>query len=767
MESERYNPDIKYGLNNEQIQGRTLKGLVNTNDIPKTKSIKQIVLLHTFTLFNILNFFLGICIISVKSYRNLLFLGVVFCNTIIGIYQEIKAKKIVDRLSLISSKKVTVIRNGKKEILDFEKIVLDDIVEYKLGNQIVADAKIMDGVCEVNESFITGEPDSIIKKKGDFVLSGSFIVSGSIITKTEKVGKENYISTISSGAKYIKKTNSEIMYTITKIIKILSFSIIPIGTLLFLKQTSLTHNYIDAVVNTVAALIGMIPEGLVLLTSSVFAVSIIRLSKYNVLVQETYAIESLARIDTLCLDKTGTITEGNMEVYDIIPFNHVTKNDIEEILTNLCFNLDDENATMNAIRDTYKNGKFVKASEKIPFSSEKKYSGIVINETKYLLGAFDYLLEEKEKKEALQYTSDNRVLALIKIQNEKKIPLGLVLLKDRIRQNASQTINYFKNQGVDIKIISGDNPITVSNISKRVGINGAENYIDCSELFTDKDIEKAVKKYTIFGRVKPEQKKKIICALKNNGRFVGYTGDGVNDVLALKESDCSITFQNGSEAARNVSELILLDSDFSSIPKIVAEGRRTINNIQRSSSLFLVKTIYSCLLAIIFLFLKESYPFIPIQLTLTSVVTIGIPSFILALEPNNEKVRGHFFANVMSKSIPAALTIVGNIIITILFNRFFNFTESEISTICVLLTGLTGFILLYRICKPFNIIRIILLVTMISVFAFGILGFRNVFELTLITPYMGLLVLVLTIVSYILFNIMMNITEKYILPKIK
>lgn len=763
----RYSPDIRYGLNIEQINNRIKENLINTNDIPKTKSIKQIVLLHTFTLFNILNFFLGLCIILVRSYRNLLFLGVVFCNTIIGIYQEIKAKKIVDKLSLISSKKVTVIRNGKKESIDFEKIVLDDIVEYKLGNQIVADAKIMDGVAEVNESFITGEPDSIIKKKGDFVLSGSFIVSGSILAKTEKVGKENYISTISSGAKYIKKTNSEIMYTITKIIKILSFSIIPIGTLLFLKQISLNNNYSISVVNTIAALIGMIPEGLVLLTSSVFAVSIIRLSKYNVLVQETYAIEGLARIDTLCLDKTGTITEGNMEVYDIVPFNSFSKENIEKVLTNICFNLDDENATMNAIKNVYKNGDYLKADEIISFSSEKKYSGIIIKGTKYLLGAFDYLLEEKEKNEALNYTLDNRVLALIKNENEDIVTMGLILLKDKIRNNASKTINYFKEQGVDIKIISGDNPITVSNISKRVGIKGAENYIDCSELFTDKDIEKAVKKYTIFGRVKPEQKKKIICALKNNGHVVGYTGDGVNDVLALKESDCSITFQSGSEAARNVSELILLDSDFSSIPKIVAEGRRTINNIQRSSSLFLVKTIYSCLLAIIFLFISASYPFIPIQLTLTSVVTIGIPSFILALEPNNEKVKGHFFTNVLSKSLPAALTIVGNIIITLLVNRFFHFNNSEVSTICVLLTGLTGFILLYRICKPFNIIRIVLLTMMISVFAFGILGLRSVFELTLITPYMGLLVLILTIISYILFNIMMNITEKYILPKIK
>lgn len=770
--TERYNPDIKFGLNYKQVEERRIKGFVNTSSIPKTKSFKQIVLIHTFTLFNILNLILAICICLVNSYRNLLFLGVVFCNTIIGIYQEIKAKIIVDKLSLISEKKVTVIRNGRKESISYEEIVLDDITEYKLGNQIVADAKIMDGICEVNESFITGEANSIIKKKGDFVLSGSFLISGSIITKTEKVGKENYISVISDSAKYIKKTNSEIMLTIKKIIKILSIVIIPVGIALFIKQLSVSDDLTSSVVNTVAALIGMIPEGLVLLTSSVFCVSIIRLSRHNVLVQELYSIENLARIDTLCLDKTGTITEGEMQLYDIIAFDNFTKLDIENILRDLSFNIDDENPTIMAIKDEYlKEKNYHKADKIYHFSSEKKFSGIKINNTSYLIGAFDYLLN-KEKEIALKYTSDNRVLALIKKDNfngidfNDNIPIGLILIRDKIRKNAIKTIGYFKEQNVDIKIISGDNPITVSNISKLVGINGYDNYIDASTLITDKDIELASIKYTIFGRVKPEQKKKIIQALKNNGHVVGYTGDGVNDVMALKESDCSITFQNGSEAARNVSQLILLDSDFNSLPKVVAEGRRTINNVQRSASLFLVKTIYSSLLSIIFLFINEAYPFIPIQLTLTSVVTIGIPSFILALEPNSEKVKGHFFPNVISKSVPAAITIVLNVIITMIVSNFFKFSENQSSTICVLLTGLTGFILLYRISKPFNLIRTILLITMVTIFSFSILGFRNIFELTSITPYMGLVVLILTIVSYILFNIMMDLIEKYVVPKI-
>lgn len=769
----RYNPNIKYGLTNKEIDERKNSGLVNISSIPKTKSIKQIITIHTFTLFNILNICLGIFICLVHSYRNLLFLGVVFCNTIIGIYQEIRAKRIVDRLSLISESKVSVIRNGKKEIINMEQLVLDDITEYKLGNQIVADSIIVSGSCEVNESFLTGESDSVMKREGDYIFSGSYIVSGNVIAKVEKIGKDNYVSTISSGAKYIKKLDSEIITTINKIIKILSISIIPVGILLFLKQMSLDGNDItSSTVNTVAALIGMIPEGLVLLTSSVFAVSIIRLSKYNVLIQELYCIENLARIDTICLDKTGTITEGIMELYDVIPYNSSKKNTIETYLEYLCFNLDDDNPTMKAIKEVYGNKITIKADKIYSFSSEKKYSGITINNETYLIGAPDYLLNEKDKINISKYNDNNRVLALVKLNNFDGINynnntlVALILLRDKIRKSAIKTLNFFKSQNIDIKVISGDNPITVSNIAKNVGINGYDKYVDASSLITKKDIEIAVNKYNIFGRVKPNQKKDIIEALKNNNHFVGYVGDGVNDVLALKTSDCSITFQNGSDAARNVSQIVLLDSNFSSIPKIVAEGRRTINNIQRSSSLFLVKTIYSFLLSLIFLFINKSYPFVPIQLTLTSVVTIGIPSFILALEPNREKVTGHFFPNVISKSLPAALTIVFNILITMIISKILHFTDIETSTICVLLTGITGFILLYRLCKPFNYIRIILLVSMMMIFFFGILGFRHVFELSILTIYMLIVVLSLTLLSYVIFNIMMNIVDKYIIPKI-
>lgn len=770
----RYDVDIKYGLSSEQVEERKLQGLVNTSSLPKTRTIKQIIVTHIFTIFNILNLTLGVLILLVRSYRNLLFLGVVFCNTIIGIYQEIKAKKIVDKLSLISSKKVFVVRNGHRELINFEEVVLDDIVEYRLGHQIVADSIVLEGTCEVNESFVTGESDSIVKTKGDYILAGSFVVSGNIIAKVDKVGKENYISTISDGAKYIKKVHSEIMETINKIIQVLSIVIIPIGIVLFLKQMSLNGQDLQiSVVNTVAAIIGMIPEGLVLLTSSVFAVSVIRLSKYKVLVQQLYCVENLARVDTLCLDKTGTITEGSMELYDIVPFPNFNKESIERILNNFSCNLEDENSTILAIRNVYHDlENFDVANHVYSFSSATKFSGVEINGINYLMGAFDYFLRDDKKILADKYSNDNRVLALVKQEKfdsnhlDNNIPIGLILIRDKIRSNAIKTIQFFKKQDVDIKIISGDNPITVSNIAKKVGIEGYDKYIDASNLLTDHDIEEAVKVYNIFGRVKPHQKKIIIYQLKKIGRNVAYVGDGVNDVLALKEADCSITFQNGSEAARNVSELVLLDSDFNAIPKIVSEGRRTINNVERSASLFLVKTIYSSLLALIFLFLNAAYPFIPIQLTLTSVVTIGIPSFVLALEPNTERVKGHFFPKLISRALPAALTIVINIIIVMIVKNIFKFNNIETSTICVLLTGLTGFILLYRLCKPLNIVRSILLISMVTIFFVGIIGLKSIFSISNITLYMIIIVFTLTFISYIVFNLMMNLVDKYVIPKL-
>ena len=670
---ERYNPNIEIGLTTDQVKKRIEEDLVNHDTTIPTKSIKRIIYENFFTLFNIINIILAICILCVKSYKNMLFLLIVIINTAISTIQEIHSKKVVDKLSIVASPKAKVIRNGKTEIIDIHQLVLDDIIILKTGEQIAADCKILSNEVEVNESCITGETNTIRKKVGDILLSGSYIVSGNTTAKIEHIGEENYTAQISSGAKYVKKIKSEIMTSLDKIIKILTFAIIPIGLLFFANQLHIPGNtYKTAVIKSVAAIIGMIPEGLVLLTSTVLAVSVIRLSKSNVLVQELYCIETLARVDTLCLDKTGTLTEGSLQVEKIIATMSSQQENLKTILQLFAKFSPDSNTTIEAIRDfcniTNNINENYQLDHAVPFSSEKKWSGISLkNKGSYVLGAPEFVLKEqfnKYKNEILSYQENYRVLSISHSNNKfenNDLPqnlelLGFVLVSDKIRKDAKKTLEYFKNQGVNIKIISGDNPVTVSKIGKQVGLENYDKYIDMSTI-KDCDIDKIVENHTIFGRVSPIQKKLIIEALQSNGKTVAMTGDGVNDVLALKTSDCSIAMANGSDAAKNVSQLILLDSNFSSMPKIVAEGRRTINNIERSASLFLVKTIYSCLNAILFLLIGEPYPFEPIQLSLISTVTIGIPSFVLALEPNKERIKGNFLRNVISKSLPTALCV--------------------------------------------------------------------------------------------------------------
>ena len=635
------------GLSLEKIDLLKEKGLVNYKSDVKTKSILQIIRSNFITLFNILNLGLALAIFSVGSYKNLLFLGVVFCNTLISTFQEIRSKLTIDKLSLLNESKASVIREGKIYKIGIYDIVLGDVLKFKSGNQVPTDCKVISGEVLVNESLITGEEESILKKDGDELFSGSFIISGNCQAEAIHVGTDNYASKIANEAKYIKKVNSEILNFINKIIKYISIAIVPIGIFLFMNQLG-ESSYEEAVVSTVAALIGMIPEGLVLLTSSVLAISVIRLAKYNVLVQELYCIETLARVDTICLDKTGTITEGEMEVSKIVPLNGCLMSDITDSLGLISYHMKDDNQTMKAISDKYarKNDKTV--LEIVPFSSKNKWSGISFENESYILGAPD-VIYEKKIKELNDYIS-NRVILLCKCNEkiDKKLPsslnpMALIIISDRIRRDARATLRYFKEEGVDLKIISGDNPLTVSYIAERVGFKNIK-YIDMSKC--DSSINDVVDDYNIFGRVKPEQKKDIILALKAHGHTVAMIGDGVNDVLALKEADCSVAMNSGSDAARNVSQLVLLDDNFSSMPKVVSEGRRSINNIQRSSSLFLCKTTYATMLAIIFTFLGKTYPFIPIQFTLTSMVTIGIPSFILALEPNNDRIHGNFLKNV-------------------------------------------------------------------------------------------------------------------------
>lgn len=750
----RYHPDIEMGLNDEQIKKRIEENLINYDTSVPTKSIKRIFFDNFFTLFNFLNLFLAFTIFCVGSYKNMLFLGIVIINTAISTIQEIHSKRVVDKLSVLASSKVRVIRNGKKKEISIHHIVLDDIIEFRMGNQVATDSIVQSGEILVNESYITGEPNSIIKKKGDTILSGSFIISGKCLAKVEHVAKDNYTCKISSDAKYIKKVNSEIMNSLQRIIKYSTFAIIPIGSALFISQFYFQGiNLQEAVIQTAAAVIGMIPEGLVLLTSTVLAVSVIRLSKSKVLVQDLYCTETLARVDTLCLDKTGTLTEGSMEVTNFIPLDENSKESISNILANIGKFSEDENSTIQAIRNYFSKVSisFVPDS-KVAFSSEAKWSGIHFkNQGSYIIGAPNFVLKSDFNmyQEIFEkYTKDYRILVLahsvydFKDRNlpEDTKPIGIVLLRDKIRKDASKTLHYFYKQGVDIKIISGDNPVTVSQIAKRVRLKNFDKYIDMSTVVNENEIDHLVLKYSIFGRVSPYQKKLLVKALRKSGKTVAMAGDGVNDVLALKEADCSIAMANGSDATKSISQLVLLNSDFASMPKIVAEGRRTINNIQRSASLFLVKTIYSSLLALMVLFMKDEYPFSPIQLSLISLVTIGIPSFMLALEPNKERINGDFLKNVIVKALPTGLLVILSIFILIVLNRYSIIPEEKLSSLCVVCTGICGLGLLFTFVKtrkseesklPFSIYRLLLAITMTGLFLLGLTYFAPIFNIIL------------------------------------
>ncbi len=761
---ERYEADCKIGLTKEQAQKRIEAGLTNVNQQPKTKSIKQIILSNFFTYFNFLNLALGSAILVVgvlnhqilNSLKNCLFMGVIFCNTIISIAQEIISKKTIDKLSILASAKICIIRDGQEEMIDMEEIVLDDIMKLTIGNQVVTDAIILEGEVEVNESFITGESDTILKKKGDMILSGSFIVSGRCITRVEHVASSNYISQISKEAKYEKKNHSVIMDSFEKILKVISVIIIPIGALFFLSQYRLTGNLSESVFATVAALIGMIPEGLVLLTSSVMAVSVVRLSKYNVLVQQLYCIETLARVDVICLDKTGTITEGKMEVHDIVPEENTSKEEMSGILSELCGALEDNSPTFEALKARFQPSGLHAKIKEIPFSSKRKFSAVELEEIGSIyFGSPEFLLREKAQTyhEKLEnYQKNYRLLVLARNHEElTETPtnlevLGWILIQDKIRENAKKTLDYFKKQGVDIKIISGDNHVTVSNIAQRVGLEDIRG-VDAS-ILKDEELDEAVENYNIFGRVTPIQKRKIVQALKRKGHTVAMTGDGVNDVLALKESDCSIAMASGSDAPKNVSQLVLLDSDFASMPYVVQEGRRTINNIERSASLLLIKTIFTLILIFICIFASSKYFFIPIQLTLITAFTIGIPSFVLALEPNSDIVKGNFLPKVIGKSLPAALTVVFNVILVMLFKYAFNLNESLTSSLVVFLTGTTGFIFLYKLCQPFNILRICLFIFLICGFTYGATVQYSFFNMSEMNLQMALIFSVLMICSF-------------------
>ena len=761
-----------HGLTDAEVRQRIEQGLVNHNSDIKSKSIKRIVLENLITPFNILNFVLAVMILIVGSYKNLLFMGVIICNIFIGTVQEIRAKKTIDKLSLIAEPKAHVIRDGIKQEIAIHDIVMDDITFLGAGNQVCSDAVVIEGECEVNESLLTGESEPVLKQPGDHLLSGSFIISGNCHARVEHVGKDNYAAQITDNAKYVKKPNSEIMRWTNRIIKYIGFTLIPVGIALFCKQVFISHQgFNDAIVGVVAALIGMIPEGLILLTSVVFAVSIIRLSQHKTLVQELYCIETLARVDVLCLDKTGTITEGTMEVTDVLPLHDTTNEELNIALGSLIHALEDDNPTFNAVKTYCDQYDKLTCNHIVPFSSARKWSGASFDENgSYIFGATEFILKDSSPYQEImkEYSEKGqRVLMLAhsphQIQDKELPaeihPMAFLFISDKIRAEAPDTLAYFAEQGVDIKIISGDNAITVANIAKKAGLKTAEQYVDATTLQTPEEIKEAAQKYSVFGRVTPQQKLDLVKALKEQGHTVAMTGDGVNDVLALKESDCSIAMASGSDAARTVSQLVLLDSNFASMPKILKEGRRSINNLQRSSSLFLTKTIFSTINAILFIFLHFDYPFQPIQLTLISALTIGAPSLILALEPNKERIKGKYIVNVIRKSIPGAMTMVFNIVALAIVCSFIHFNSTEISTLAVMITGFAGLLVLLKVSLPFNWIRCALFFTMLGAFIFAIFILKDLFSLASITLPMFYCFLVLAgfaIIVFVLFSLLID-----------
>ncbi|MEG0509553.1 MAG: cation-translocating P-type ATPase [Eubacterium sp.] len=773
MDNNTFNPSVDVGLTSAQVEKQFERGLYNKQPKSQTKTVGQIIKDNTLTLFNFLNIILAIMVIAVGSYKNALFINIVIINTVIGIIQEIKAKKIIDQLSLISQPHTQVIRDGKEEEIEIDKIVLSDILILTAGKQIPSDARVVSGEIEVNESLLTGEADSIIKKVGDTLLSGSFVVAGQAYVRVDKIGNDNYASKITLDAKKARKPNSEIMRAMNLIMKVIGFTILPIGVFLLIGQMTIENSsFYQSVISTVAALIGMIPEGLVLLTSIALAVGVIRLGRYKTLVQELYCIETLARVDVLCLDKTGTITEGVMEVKSIDLINNIK--DPAKALRALVNTLKDDNSTFLAIKDSF-SGERPKwnATKIVPFSSARKWSGANFgSEGTYIMGAPEFILGDdydqyKDKIEG--YASQgNRVLMLgysdETFEGENELPqkitvIALLLLADKIRKEAKKTLEYFASQGVEIKVISGDNPLTVAEVAGRAGLNNASHFVDATTLKTDDDVIEASGKYTVFGRVTPGQKRVLVNALKSAGHTVAMTGDGVNDVLALRDSDCSIAMASGSDAARQVSQLVLLDSNFSSLTKVLMEGRRVINNISRAASLFLVKTIFSFLLAVIVIMANEGYPFIPIQLTLISTVSIGIPSFFLALEPNKSRMSGNFLEKVLRKALPGALTIVLNIVVAMIIGGLIQLSNEEISTMACLLTGVAGLIILYGVCQPMNIQRNILFWSMTIIFAIAIVFFPEFFY---VIPFFSMnltsnldLILVLLPMMFLIYPVML------------
>lgn len=722
VQTRRFNADIRYGLNSDQVNEYFENGWSNEPVEPPSKTVPEIIKSNLFTYFNLVFAVLAALLILAGSFRNLTFLPVILANLFIGIIQEIRAKNTLDKLSVLNAPKALVVREGRQFSIPAEELVLDDIVIFKAGNQICADAIVVDGEVSVNESLLTGESDEISKKPGDELMSGSFIVSGECYARLDKVGEDSYISKLTLEAKAMNsEEQSEMIRVLDKLVGVVGILIIPIGLLLFGQQFFFSGaSFSKSITSMVAAVIGMIPEGLYLLASVALVVSVMRLASKKVLVHDMKCIETLARVNVLCVDKTGTITENTMEVNGEIPmdgYDSQSMAPLKQIISDFASAMSSDNITMKAMKDYFNKPSGRKAVSVSPFSSQFKYSGAAFEDGSYVLGAPEFVLREdydNYREQIEQYSSEGyRVLVFGiydgvidgKALTGKVTPLGLVFLSNPIRKEAPETFKYFENQGVEIKVISGDNPVTVSQVALQAGIANADNYIDASTLTTDEAIEDAVLRYTVFGRVTPDQKRKFVRALKKAGRTVAMTGDGVNDVLALKDADCSVTMASGSDAAAQASQLVLLDSNFACMPSVVMEGRRVVNNIERSASLFLVKNIFSFLLSLFSVCFMINYPLEPSQISLISMFTIGVPAFFLALQPNKNIIQGHFLSNVLIKALPAGITdflVVGALVV---FGQVFEVGETDISTACTMLLAIVGFVILYNISKPMNALR--------------------------------------------------------------
>ena len=803
------------GLTNEQVQERIAEGKVNVNENPNTRTYKQIILENTLTFFNFLNIALLVLVLFVRSYKNSMFMGIILINTVIGIIQEIRAKKTIDKLAILTESKTVVLREGKKWSISTEKLVLDDLIFLKTGDQVPADVKVLEGTVEVNESLLTGESDNLSKSQGDELFSGSFVTSGEACCQVIHVGKDNYASQITSEAKEFKRHNSELRNSLNAILKVISIIIVPLGAMLFYKQYMIVGDTLkDSVVNMVAAVLGMIPEGLVLLTSVALTLGSMVLATKKTLVQELYCIETLARVDTLCLDKTGTITEGTMKVEDVQLYDtaqttvvqHTAKFDpetgepvqnvsalkpevtvsaekengqiqetvnletvsqeerqklqeIDHIMGNMMSVLHDQNATADALRKRFPSRNDLKLIHAIPFSSDRKYSGAVFEgRGTYLMGAAQFLFPEGNE-ELLEHCSSYaqegyRILVLAHSEQETKgterptglEPLGLFLITDVIREEAPDTLAFFDSQGVDLKVISGDDPVTVSAIAKKAGLKNANHYIDATTIKTSEEMQRAVAECSVFGRVTPQQKKQMVQALQSQKHTVAMTGDGVNDVLALKEADCSIAMAAGSDAAKNIANVVLLDSNFGAMSHIVNQGRRVVNNIRSAASMFLIKTIFSVLLSLITIFFGDAYPFEPIQMSLISACAVGIPTFLLTQENNYNKIDHTFLRHVFMNAFPAAVTITGCVFTIMLVCQDVYHSNVMLNTACVLVTGWNYMSALRTVYSPLNTYRKVIIYGMQFAFFISAVVLQDL--LTLGSLEFGMIILVFVLMTF-------------------